>query len=346
MIFRQLFDNVSCTYTYILANRTGGEALIIDPVADKVDQYLKLIQELDVKLMKAIDTHCHADHISGIGSLRDLTECITVMGMNTSADLVSMRVEEGDLINLEGISLEVLYTPGHTDDSYCFILNNHIFTGDTLLIKGTGRTDFQNGDPLMAYDSLFNKILKLEDHVVVHPGHDYNGFTSSTIGEERAYNPRLQVSSAAEYADIMNNLNLPNPKIMDQAIPSNLSIGLSLNDPNLQKYTLSTKDIQKLLITESLLFVDLREEVERIKEGAIPNSVYLPYEPLINARKLTNSLKKLLHKQEKFLIVYCAYGERSAIALQKLLEAGSKNAYHLLGGLAEWKKLGGKISQI
>src|SRR6188472_2877953 len=192
MIFRQLFDTVSGTYTYLLASRRGGEALIIDPVIEKVDRYLQLIHELDVKLVKAVDTHLHADHVTGLGALRDRTQCITVMGEQTKADVVSMRLAEGEKLSIEGLALDVLYTPGHTDDSYSYRMEDRVFTGDTLLIRGTGRTDFQNGDPRQQYDSIFNRLLKLHDDTKVYPAHDYKGDTMSTIGEERRNNPRLQ----------------------------------------------------------------------------------------------------------------------------------------------------------
>src|SRR6187551_3549588 len=227
MIFRQLFDTVSGTYTYLLASRRGGEALIIDPVIEKVDRYLQLIAELDLKLVKAVDTHLHADHITGLGALRDRTQCITVMGDRSNVDVVSMRVSEGDRLKIEGLALDVLYTPGHTDDSYSFRMSDRVFTGDTLLIRGTGRTDFQNGDPRAQYDSIFNKLLRLPDDTLVFPAHDYKGDTVSTIGEEKAFNPRLQVKSVDEYAELMNNLNLPNPKMMDVAVPANLRVGLA-----------------------------------------------------------------------------------------------------------------------
>src|SRR6267378_2234480 len=200
MIFRQLFDSVSGTYTYLLASRRGGEALIIDPVLEKVDRYLQLIRELDVRLVKAVDTHLHADHITGLGALRDRTHCITVMGEQSKADVVSMRLAEGEKLNVEGLALDVIYTPGHTDDSYSFVMPDRVFTGDTLLIRGTGRTDFQNGDPRAQYDSIFGRLLKLPDTTLVYPAHDYKGDTVSTIGEEKAFNPRLQVKSAEEFA--------------------------------------------------------------------------------------------------------------------------------------------------
>src|SRR5712675_190001 len=227
MIFRQLFDSVSGTYTYLLASRRGGEALIIDPVLEKVDRYLQLIEELDLRLVKAVDTHLHADHITGLGALRDHTHCITVMGEMSKADVVSMRIAEGDKLTIEGLALDVIYTPGHTDDSYSFRMSDRVFTGDTLLIRGTGRTDFQNGDPRAQYDSIFNKLLKLPEETLVFPAHDYKGETSSTIGEEKAFNPRLQVKSMDAYVELMNKLNLPNPKMMDVAVPANMKVGFA-----------------------------------------------------------------------------------------------------------------------
>src|SRR5215813_8208504 len=177
MIFRQLFDSVSGTYTYLIASRRGGEALIIDPVIEKVERYLQLIRELDLKLVKAVDTHLHADHITGLGALRDRTQCITVMGEKSSVDVVSMRLSEGDRLTIEGLALDVIYTPGHTDDSYSFLMRDRVFTGDTLLIRGTGRTDFQNGDPRQQYESIFGRLLKLPDATLVYPAHDYKGDT-------------------------------------------------------------------------------------------------------------------------------------------------------------------------
>src|SRR5580700_7921642 len=230
MIFRQLFDSTSGTYTYLLASRPGGEALIIDPVIERVDRYLQLVRELDLKLVKAADTHLHADHVTGLGALRDRTHCVTVMGEHTKADVVSMRVAEGDRIQIEGLSLDVLYTPGHTDDSYSFQLDDRVFTGDTLLIRGTGRTDFQNGDARAQYQSIFGRLLKLPDEPLVYPAPDYKCDMVSTIGEERAFNPRLQVKSVEEYVALMSNLKLGNPKMMDVAIPANMRVGFAQAD--------------------------------------------------------------------------------------------------------------------
>jgi len=277
MIFRQLFDSTSGTYTYLIASRHGGEALIIDPVLERVDRYLQLVRELDLKLVKAVDTHLHADHVTGLGALRDRTHCITVMGEQTHADVVSMRVAEGDGIEIEGLRLDVLYTPGHTDDSYSYLWGDRVFTGDTLLIRGTGRTDFQNGDPRAQYESLFNKLLKLPDETMVYPAHDYKGDTVSTIGEEKQFNPRLKVKSIDEYVELMNNLNLPNPKMMDVAVPANMHVGLYQDAIAKKGWALSATDAIALRGRSDVAIVDLREKGEREKHGVIPGSLHAPY---------------------------------------------------------------------
>ena len=222
MIFKQLFDEKSSTYTYIVASGKGREALIIDPVIEHTYIYTDLLNDLDLRLVKVIDTHIHADHISAMAELKERTNCQTVMGEHSKSEVVNLKVKDNDKIIIDGINLEALYTPGHTDDSYCFLMNDRIFTGDTLLINGTGRTDFQNGSASEAYDSLFNKVLKLPEETLVYPAHDYKGNQFSTIGNEKKNNPRLQVNSAAEYAEIMDNLNLANPKMMDVAVQANL----------------------------------------------------------------------------------------------------------------------------
>src|SRR5437588_10331127 len=267
MIFRQLFDQTSGTYSYLLASRPGGEALIIDPVLEKVDRYLQLVKELDLKLVKAVDTHLHADHITGLGALRDRTHCITVMGERSSVDVVSMRLAEGDKLQIDGVSLDVLYTPGHTDDSYSFLMGDRVFTGDTLLIRGTGRTDFQNGDPRAQYDSIFNKLLRLPEETMIFPVHDYKGETVSTIGEEKRFNPRLQVRSMDEYVELMNNLKLPNPKMMDVAVPANMRVGLAQEEIARRGWALSAQEATALAGNPDVAFIDLRERVERERHG-------------------------------------------------------------------------------
>ena len=229
MIFKQLFDTKSSTYTYLISSGQGREALIIDPVIKNVNEYINLLKELDLKLVKVIDTHIHADHVTGASKLKDITKCSTIMGEHTPAEAVEIKVKDDEFINLDNLKIRAIYTPGHTSDSYSFLMNNYLFSGDTLLINGTGRTDFQNGSSYDAYDSLFKKILKLPEKTLVYPAHDYNGKTHSTIEVEKNNNPRLQVKSAEEYAEIMSNLKLSNPKMMDIAVPANKK-GLTLKD--------------------------------------------------------------------------------------------------------------------
>ena len=223
MIFKQLFDFKSSTYTYIISSGKGREALIIDPVIENTEDYINILKNLDLKLVKVIDTHIHADHISGLNELSKRTKCSKIMGEQSSSEVLDIRIKDNEKIKIENIELISIYTPGHTDCSYSFLMNDKVFTGDTLLINGTGRTDFQNGSSEDAYDSLFNILLKLPKDTLVYPAHDYNGKKFSTIENEKNNNPRLQVSSPAEYAEIMNNLNLSNPKMMDIAVPANIS---------------------------------------------------------------------------------------------------------------------------
>jgi sulfur dioxygenase len=343
MIFRQLFDSESSTYTYLIASRRGGEALIIDPVLDRVDRYLQLLEELDLRLIKAVDTHVHADHITGLGALRDRTKCITVMGEQSAVDVVSLRVVEGDTIDVEGISLDVLYTPGHTDDSYSFLFGDRVFTGDTLLIRGTGRTDFQHGSARDQYDSLFNILLKLPDETLVYPAHDYKGDTVSTIAEEKAYNPRLQVSSAEEYAEIMDNLNLANPKMMDIAVPANLKVGLNQADLAAMGLAISCEDSASVIDNPEIILVDLRDNAEREKNGIIPGSIHAPYPDIDENVNHGGMLYELATASGKRMVFYCAFGERSAMAVQAARDAGLSSICNLTGGIDAWKQAGGPL---
>ena len=226
MIFKQVFDEKSSTYTYLIASSKGREALIIDPVLDNVEDYLKLLTELDLKLVKVIDTHIHADHVTGASKLKDETQCVTIMGNHTPADTVEIKIKDEETIQLDQLSIKALYTPGHTSDSFSFLMDNYLFSGDTLLINGTGRTDFQNGDAKESYNSIFNRLLKLPDETLLYPAHDYNGEKVSTIGKEKKMNPRLQVNNVNEYIEIMSNLNLKKPNEIDFNIASNLKLGL------------------------------------------------------------------------------------------------------------------------
>jgi sulfur dioxygenase len=345
LIFRQLFDAASGTYTYLLASRRGGEALILDPVLEKVDRYLQLIRELDLKLVKAVDTHLHADHITGLGALRDRTRCITVMGEQSGVDVVSMRVGDGDRLRIEGIDLDVMYTPGHTDDSYSFRMTDRVFTGDTLLIRGTGRTDFQNGDPRAQYESIFNRLLRLPDETMVFPAHDYKGDTVSTIGEERAFNPRLQVKSAEEYAALRNGLNLSNPKMMDVAVPANMRQGLAQAEIARRGWAVTAEQAQNFVDCPDVALIDLREGPEREKHGFIPGALHAPYAGLQENIQPGGMLHELANATQKRLLFYCAFGERSAMAVKAAQDAGLSTACHIHGGIDAWKKANGPVAK-
>jgi sulfur dioxygenase len=343
MIFRQLFDSVSGTYSYLLASRIGGEAMILDPVLERVDRYCQLLRELDLKLVKAVDTHLHADHVTGLGELRDRTHCVTIMGEQTKADVVAMRVADGDKVTIEGLTLDVIYTPGHTDDSYSYLMGDRVFTGDTLLIRGTGRTDFQNGSARAQYDSIFNRLLKLPEETMVFPAHDYKGDTVSTIGEEKRYNPRLQVRSVDEYIELMNNLKLPNPKLMDVVMPANLHVGLHQDELARQGLSFTASEAIISLGRPDILLVDLREHSERTKHGTLPGALHAPYPGIGESLKTGGMLREVATATGRRVVFFCAYGERSAMAVAAAREAGLTNPAHIAGGIDAWKKAGGPV---
>src|SRR5882757_1530003 len=343
MIFRQLFDSVSGTYSYLLASRPGGEALILDPVLEKADRYCKLLRELDLRLVKAVDTHLHADHVTGLGELRDRTQCITIMGEQSKADVVSMRVADGDKVMIEGLSHDVMYTPGHTDDSYSYLMGDRVFTGDTLLIRGTGRTDFQNGSARSQYESIFNRLLKLPEETLVFPAHDYKGDTVSTIGEEKRYNPRLQVRSVDEYVELMANLKLPNPKMMDVAVPANMHVGLHQDELAKQGLALNVREAIESLGRPDILLVDLRETSERAKHGTLPGALHAPYPTIEENLQSGGMLREVAAATGRRVVFFCAFGERSAMAVAAAKSAGLAKTAHIEGGMDAWKKAGGPV---
>lgn len=335
MLFRQLFDHESYTYTYLLAQDYGCEAILIDPVLERVDHYMRLLDEMHLKLAKVIDTHVHADHITAAAELRDRTRCITVMGEESSVDSVSQRISDGEIVAIEGVSLTALHTPGHTDDSYCFLMNDRVFTGDTLLIRGTGRTDFQSGSASDEHSSIINKLMTLPDDTLVYPGHDYKGDTVSTIGEERCHNPRLNIGDKAAFVELMENLGLDNPRMMDVAVPANQKVAMAQQEIDEQKWSFSVAELKALIAEDSVLLVDLREDSEREKSGYIDSSVNILYNTIDSAVAESGILRKLADATRKKLVFYCAYGERSAMALISAREAGLES-FHLKGGMAVW----------
>ncbi|WP_435090845.1 MBL fold metallo-hydrolase [Candidatus Pelagibacter bacterium nBUS_30] len=225
MIFKQVFDIKTSTYTYLIASAKGREAIIIDPVIENVNEYIQLLEALDLKLVKVIDTHIHADHVTGASKLKKATNCATIMGEHTPSEAVEIKVKDNEIIKIDDLKIKSIYTPGHTSESYSFLLENYLFSGDALLINGTGRTDFQNGNSKDSYHSIFDKLLKLPEDTLLYPGHDYNGKKVSTIGNEKKFNPRLQVKNVDEYIEIMANLNLTKPDMMDSNVNRNIQLG-------------------------------------------------------------------------------------------------------------------------
>lgn len=226
MLFRQFLDRESCTFTYLLAEDYNTPAIIIDPVREHLDLYSQFITEFGLDLLYCIDTHTHADHITASGMLAKQHHCQIVGGTQSQAQPIDIHVTDGQQLTFGNVTITALYTPGHTDDSYCYLCEDCLFTGDILLIRGSGRTDFQSGSPFQEYESITKKLFTLPDDTRVYPAHDYKIATVSTIGEEKRFNPRLRVTNADDYANIMNNLNLERPQKMDIAVPANLKCGL------------------------------------------------------------------------------------------------------------------------
>jgi rhodanese-related sulfurtransferase len=254
-----------------------------------------------------------------------------------------MRVADGDKVMIEGLGLDVMYTPGHTDDSYSYLMGDRVFTGDTLLIRGTGRTDFQNGSARAQYDSIFGRLLKLPDETMVFPAHDYKGDTVSTIGEEKRFNPRLQVRSVDEYVELMGNLNLPNPKLMDVVVPANMHVGLHQDDLAKQGLAFSAREGIQSLGRPDILLVDLRENSERAKHGMLPGALHAPYPSIDESLSPGGMLREVAAATGRRIVFFCAFGERSAMAVAAAKEAGLANTAHIAGGMDAWKKAGGPV---
>ena len=226
-MIEQFFDQTSSSFTYLVFS-SKHNACIIDPVKDNNEIYIEYLAKHQLNLNFILETHTHADHVTGSGTLIDMFGCKTFCGMasdNTNIEIL----HDGQEILLDDLNIQAIYTPGHTDDSYSYLLksseNTYLFSGDTLLINGCGRTDFQNGDPQQLYDSITQKLFTLDADTIVFPGHDYNNATSTTIADQKKNNPRLAKKSKEQFIEIMNNLNLPTPKLMDVAVPLNLKLG-------------------------------------------------------------------------------------------------------------------------
>ncbi|RKG59486.1 MBL fold metallo-hydrolase [Corallococcus sp. AB011P] len=226
MLFRQLFDSESSTYTYLIGDEATRQAVLIDPVLEQVDRDLRLVGELGLVLSHVFDTHVHADHVTASGTLRERTRCQVVAGTG-GARCADLRVRHGDTVHVGQCAFQVLATPGHTDDSVSYLLGDRVFTGDALMVRGNGRTDFQNGSASQLYDSITRVLFQLPDATLVYPAHDYHGNTVTSIGEEKRHNPRVAGRSREEFIEVMNNLHLPRPKKIDLAVPANRACGMT-----------------------------------------------------------------------------------------------------------------------
>lgn len=226
MLFRQLFDADTCTYTYLIADIKTQQGVFVDSVIEQVERDLKLINELDLRLKYCLETHIHADHITGTGKLREITKCQSIVPEKAQVACADRYIKDNEIIQLGDLKIQAIATPGHTDSHMAYLVNNtHVLTGDALFIRGCGRTDFQNGDAGTLYDSVTQKLFSLPEETLVHPGHDYKGQTVSTIGEEKRYNPRFVGKDRASFITFMNNLNLPDPKKIMEAVPANERCG-------------------------------------------------------------------------------------------------------------------------
>jgi sulfur dioxygenase len=338
VILRQLFDHDSSTYTYLLADDATGEAALIDPVLEKVDRDLGLIADLGLILRYAMDTHVHADHVTAAGEIRRRTGCRTVAGAR-GASCADLHMEDGETLLLGELTLEVLATPGHTDDSVCYRVGNEVFTGDTLFVRGNGRTDFQNGDPAALYDSITRKLFTLPDTTRVWPAHDYKGFSETTIGEEKRLNPRLAGKSRAEFVAVMNALDLPPPKKLQTAVAANRACGAAdpatmhaVPDPQPARapaaatLVIDEIDPAALATLAGARIIDVREAVEYNGDlGHLPGAEHVPLAVLPSAAAAWD--------RSTDIVLVCRSGKRSLDGARRLVELGFSRVHSLRGGM-------------
>ena len=360
MIFRQIFDEATWTYTYLIADPVSKEALFIDPVNTHIDDYIALLQDLGLQLKYSLETHVHADHITASGLLRQRLGAETGVSSLCGAETADVQIQDGQIFELgEGEQIKVIATPGHTPGSISFLWRDRIMTGDSLLIGGCGRTDFQGGDAGALYDCITQRLFILPDDTLVYPGHDYKERWVSNIWQERTTNPRLAGKTREQFIDIMNNLNLPKPKLIDEAVPANRYCGLDEDErqdaverrdsSQPQRITQSTQDLvnhakqqiteinveksRQLLKAGNITLVDCREESE-YEAGHINNALFLPRGVL--EFKL-NSTAELADKFAPVLL-YCRSGNRSALAALTMQELGYTHVMSMAGGYESWKK--------
>jgi len=315
MIFKQLFDGESSTYTYLLADNETKEGVIIDSVKENIERDLQLINELGVKLLYTIETHIHADHITATKQISESTGAKTVAPWMSEVPCADILIKDGETLKFGKYQLKAIYTPGHTNTCMSYLVEDKVFTGDALFIRGTGRTDFQSGSAKDLYSSIKNKLYSLPDNTLVYPGHDYKGRTVTTIGEEKLFNPRINIHSSQEdFINKMNSLNIANPKKIHEAVPANLKCGSSDH-----------------------VYIDVRS-LDEHNSGSIPGAICIPHE------KISENLSQI--PKDKEVILFCRSGKRSAKAKEELVKHGYKNIKEIEGGFVAWSESGKPIHQV
>ena len=348
MIFRQLFDRETSTYTYLLADETTRDALLIDPVREQIERDLQILAELELTLVHTLETHVHADHIAGSGMLRQRVGSRSIMSEDAGADCADVMATDGQVFELGAIRIEARKTPGHTDGCLSFVVDapgetKRVFTGDTLLIRGCGRTDFQAGDSGQLFESVHTKLLSLPDDTQVFPGHDYRGHTMSTIAEEKKHNPRLGgTRTKAEFQKIMAELNLAQPKHIHEAVPANLSCGMPLQSASIpeagwapvERRADGVPEVTVAWTLETLgeyRLIDVRETDEL--SGELGRLEGIEHVPLATLGEAMTPWRK-----DEPLVILCRSGNRSGKAAAQLEEAGFSRVASMRGGMLEWRK--------
>lgn len=343
MIFRQLFDSKSSTYTYLLADEKSKQAVIIDPVFEQANRDLALIHELGLELKYTIDTHCHADHVTASWLLKHQTNSDILCAKVIAAENVDRGLQHGDTITFGQYELEVRATPGHTDGCLTFVCHQQkmAFTGDALLIRGCGRCDFQQGDAGMLFDSITEQILSLPDDYRLFPGHDYSGRCETSVAEEKLHNVRLGgEANKQDFVGYMDNMVLPHPKYIDIALPANLVAGKPESMPEQPKWAPLEYTYAGLYEVEAewvaanlanVVVLDVREPDE-VAQHKIPNSVCIPL------GHLSEQIQQL--PTNKPVLAFCRSGRRSALAVNMLKKAGYKQIANIKGGMLHWQDNG------
>tara|TARA_R110000787_G_scaffold55239_2_gene127654 strand:+ start:20047 stop:21135 length:1089 start_codon:yes stop_codon:yes gene_type:complete len=358
MLFKQLFDDESSTFTYLIADTSSREAALIDPVKSQLEIYKALLDEYGLNLKYSLETHVHADHITASGILRQQLGCQTGVGHACEAKNADKQIHDHDAFHLgDKETITAIATPGHTKGSMAFQWRDKVFTGDALLINGCGRTDFQGGNAGTLYDSITQRLFSLPDETLVFPGHDYKGHSVSSIGQEKRINPRVAGKSKEEFIELMNNLNLPKPKLIDIAVPANRYCGVDeeetfqsseprdatkskqrLTAPQIvaqikpQITEVTPEDTRQLIQNENVILIDIREESE-VAKGSINGAEYIPRGVL----EFKISELDIPDSTEAKVILYCRSGGRSALAAASLQNMGFKNIMSMKGGYEAWK---------